>query len=230
MWWAGGHSGPAMGGKASSSTMRRGAWGQGAWCQGPGHHEEGAALHVAPPHVFRCSTAPGGDVEQPQLGVGWFCAGGELHGASSPPQRLGLVASCLEQGLRCSKGCLLPGFGFPGTELLPAGSCCPGSTSSKGKDSQAGAAAVGFGGTHCGMVCGVHQVLPAGTRGPPGPVLGCTITSCQGPDPRGVKQRLGTRHSFVGICLLLAAGGAGGQGSRTDPCEQTSRVFSEQGR
>lgn len=44
------------------------------------------------------------------------------------------------------------------------------------------------------------------------------------------KQRLGTGHNFVGICLLLAAGGAGGRGSRTDPCEQTSRVFSGRGR
>lgn len=110
MGWAGGHNGPAMGGEASSSTLRRGAWGQGARCQGPGHHEEGAALHVAPPppNIFRCSAAPAG------CGV-VLCWGRASAMGPLPPQRLGLVVSCLEQGL----------------------SCCPGSTSSKGKASQA---------------------------------------------------------------------------------------------
>lgn len=53
-----------------------------------------------PPDIFRCSAAPGGDVdmEQPQLGVGCFCAVGELLPQGlSPPWNLGawLALVCL---------------------------------------------------------------------------------------------------------------------------------------
>lgn len=209
MGWAGSHNGPAMGGEASSSTLRRGAWGQGARCQGPGHHEEGAALHVAPPPTSLGAL-------QPQLGVGWFCAGGELLPWGLSPLR--------EWGWWCpawNRGCHAVLEAQAARGRLHRQSLAP------------EAAAVGFGVTHAPTVCyGVWSTSGAACRHswPPWPWFGVHDHLVPRAGSTWRKQRLSTGHSFVGICLLLAAGGTGGRGSRTDPCEQTSRAFSERGR
>lgn len=190
-----------MRGKASSSTMRRGAWGQGAWCQGPGHHEEGAALHVAPLMSLGALQPQEGTWSSPSWVWGGSVLGASFCHGASPPSETGAGGVLLGTGAEMFKRLFaawlwLSWHGAAASRVMLSWKHKQQREGFTGRGSSSGV----WGHPWCAMVCGVHQVLPAGTCGPPGPGLGCTITSCQGLDPRG-----GSRGSAPGTASLASA-------------------------